>query len=344
MIDLHAHVVLPDVMGRAGKYGPELFREADGTPGFRVGEYRLVGVPYEGTPFMELSLRVEAMDAAGIEIQVLSPNPLTYFHHIEAPVAAEFCKWHNDSMAEAVSLYPTRLAGFAQLPVQDPALAAQELERSVTKLGLVGAYFGTDLAGGLHSPAMDELWAMATALDVPVFLHPGPHGIDGPPGDERLREWGLDLYLGFAFEESLAVSQLLFGGVLDRHPLLDCSVSHGGGATAWLMERMEIAAQTRPGIEEALRKPGAVRARLRRLWWDAHVGGEAARRFLMETMGSERLLPGTNFCGWDSGHSLVDAHTGDEQPDGAIHDHTPTELDLTELLDANARRVLRNRI
>ncbi len=336
MIDLHAHVVLPEVMGRAGRYGPELLREADGTPVFRVGDYRLVGVPYEGTPFMDVGLRVEAMDAAGIEIQVLSPNPLTYFHHIEAPVAAEFCRWHNDSMAEAVARYPTRLAGFAQLPIQDPALAASELQRAVAELGLVGAYFGTDVAGGLHAPAMDELWAMATALDVLVFLHPGPHGIDGPSGNERLREWGLDLYLGFAIEETLAVSQLLFGGVLDRHPQLDCCVSHGGGATAWLMERMEIAAQTRPGIDEALREPGAVRARLRRLWWDAHVGGPAARGFLMEMMGTERLLPGTNFCGWDSGHSLGGGSTHSPQSE--------SELGLNELLDTNARKVLRNRI
>lgn len=323
MIDLHAHVVLPGVMGRAGIHGPELYERGDGMPCFRAGAYELVGVRYQGSPFMDPELRLEAMDAAGIDLQVLSPNPITYFHHIEAEVADEFCRWHNDEMAELVGRYPSRLAGFAQVPVQDPRRAAAELERAVTRLALVGAYVGTEVPGGLHSEPMDELWAAAVALDVPVFLHPGPHGIDGPPGDDRLGEWGLDLYLGFAIEETLAVSQLVFGGVLDRHPDLDVCVSHGGGATSWLLERMRTAAEGRPGLPEALRAPGALDARLRRLWWDAHVGGPAALGFLAETFGVDHLVPGTNFAGWD---------TAQRESPGAA---------WSERLDANALRLLR---
>ena len=82
-IDIHAHAVLAGSMGAAGKHGPEIGYTDEGDPWFRVGDYRLDGVRYEGSPFMEGDIRVANMDSAGIDFQVVSPNPLTYFHHIE---------------------------------------------------------------------------------------------------------------------------------------------------------------------------------------------------------------------------------------------------------------------
>lgn len=332
MIDLHAHVVPAGVTGRAGTWGPTAGERSDGTPWFRVGGYELVGVRYEGTAFTDPDVRLARMDAAGISVQVLSPNPITYLHHVPAPVAGDFCRWHNDTMAELVGRHPTRLRGFAQLPVQDPAAAAAELARAVGELGLVGGYIGTEMPHDLDAPAMDELWAAAVEADVPIVIHPAPHGIDGPPADPRLRRWDLDLFLGFAYEETIAVAQLVLGGVLDRHPALDVAVSHGGGATAWLRERLRRAAASRPGVPDALREPGAVDARLGRLWWDAHVGGPEARAVLAGTFGTGRLLPGTNFAGWDS------------PPTDEARSRAGSDPDLDDRLDANARRFLRNRL
>ncbi|MEZ5209228.1 MAG: amidohydrolase family protein [Acidimicrobiales bacterium] len=89
--------------------------------------------------------------------------------------------------------------------------------------------------------------------------------------DERLARFDGDLWLGFVYEETLAVASLVLGGVLDRHPTLDVCVSHGaaprpGWRSGWSTPR------TRPWGAEALAEPGAVTERLRR-WWDAHVGG-----------------------------------------------------------------------
>ena len=86
--------------------------------------YTLEGVRYRGSPFMEVDLRLAAMDEAGIDYQVLSPNPLTYFHHIDPADALAFCRRHNDVLAELVARHPDRLAGFAALPMQSPAAAA----------------------------------------------------------------------------------------------------------------------------------------------------------------------------------------------------------------------------
>ena len=124
VIDVHAHVVLQETMGAAGDLGPEMGGQDGDSPWFRVGGYRLDGVRYQGSPFMDAQLRQKRMDEAGIDFQVLSPNPLTFLHFIEAQAAAEFCRVHNDALARLVALHPDRLAGFAALPAQSPERAA----------------------------------------------------------------------------------------------------------------------------------------------------------------------------------------------------------------------------
>lgn len=321
-IDVHAHVVLDEVMGAAGRHGPELGADDCGVPWFRVGDYRLDGVKYQGSPFMDVDLRLAAMDAAGIDLQVLSPNPLTYFHHIAPDDALAFCRRHNDVLAELVARHPGRLAGFAALPMQAPSAAARELERATRELGLVGAYIGTEFGHALDAPALDDFYARVVACDVPLFIHPAPAGIDGPPGDVRLRRFDLDLVLGFAAEESLAVATLVFGGVLDRHPALDVCLSHGGGGAPFMQGRMACAARKRPWSPERLRAPGAFEAEMARIWFDVHVHDPRSLALLVGVVGDERLVWGTNFAGWDQGaHDVLG--------------------DLAPKLASNARRLLR---
>ncbi len=327
MIDLHAHVVLEDALGAAGPDGPELDEgdEATGRPPcFRVGSYVLEGVDYRGTAFMDVEVRLARMDALGIELQVLSPNPLTYFHHVAPDRAVAFCARHNDAMAALVDGAPGRLRGLAQLPLQDPERAARELRRAVTDLGLLGAYVGTDPGRPLDDPTLDVVYGTCVDLDVPLFVHPAPSGIDGPRRDDRLDRFDADLWLGFAYEEALAVAALVLGGVLFRHPDLDVCISHGGGATSWLAERMAHAARTRAWADEGLRQEGEVEARLARLWWDAHVGGPEALAALLSAFGPDRLVAGTNLAGWDEG----------SDPSGG-------DAALAATMDGNARRLLR---
>jgi aminocarboxymuconate-semialdehyde decarboxylase len=327
VIDLHAHVVLESALGAAGPHGPDLVEGDPATgrlPCFRVGDYRLVGVDYRGSPFMDLGARLAAMDAAGIGLQVLSPNPLTYFSHVEPAWGAAFCRRHNDEVARLVSSAPGRLAAFAQLPVQDPPRAADELRRAVGELDLVGPYLPTDLGRPLDDPALDVLWSACVELDVPVFLHPAPDGVNGPRRDDRLARFDADLWLGFAYEETLAVATLVLGGVLERHPALDVCMSHGGGATSWLLERLEHAARTRPWGPDHLAGPGRATEQVRRIWWDAHVGGPQALRSLVAAMGTARIVAGTNLAGWDQ---CLDPSHGDAE--------------LAAIFDTNARRLLR---
>jgi aminocarboxymuconate-semialdehyde decarboxylase len=319
-VDVHAHVVLEETFGTAGAHGPTLSDE-DGVPVFRVGSYCLRGVRYRGSPFMEPDKRIAAMDAAGIGVQVLSPNPLTYFHHVAAQDAIAFCRRHNDALARLVRAHAPRLLGFAALPMQDVSAALDELDRA-RELGLLAGYVGTDFGTLLDATTLDRFYAGCVARDVPLLLHPAPAGIDGPLGDARLGRFDLDLVLGFAAEETLAVATLIYGSVLDRHPKLDVCISHGGGAAAFLVGRMSAAARKRAWAPAALKPDGALEERLARLWYDVHVHDARALGLLRSVVGDARLVYGTNFAGWDQ---------AEPQPLGA----------LGETLTRNAARLLR---
>jgi aminocarboxymuconate-semialdehyde decarboxylase len=298
-IDLHAHAVLEETMGAAGIHGPELCASADGVPVFRVANYRLHGVRYRGSAFMDVERRLAAMDSAGIDFQVLSPNPLTYFHFVDVPAAIAFCRRHNDALAAVVSRHPGRLAGLAALPMQSPVDAAAELRRAVGDLGLWGASIGTEFGIRLDAPELDAFYGLLVELNVPLFFHPGPAGIDGPAAYPAVDRFDLELLIGFATHETIAVGTLIFGGVLDRHPRLDICMSHGGGAISLLAGRFAQAAQKRSWAAAELRAPGAFESRLKRLWFDNHLHSEPAKALLESVVGRDRLVLGTNFAGWD---------------------------------------------
>ena len=319
VLDVHAHAVLAASEGAAGAAGPELGTADDGRPFYRVGEYVLHGVRYAGSPFMDVDVRLAAMDAAGIGRQLLSPNPLTYFGDLPRDDAVAFARRHNDGLAALVAAHPHRLLGAAQLPVQDVDAAIAEARRAVRDLGLVALYVDTDPGGRtLDDPALDPFHEAVVALDVPLFVHPTPLG----QADPRLRRFDLDLQLGFAHDETLAVAALVFGGVLERHPGLDVCVSHGGGAAAYLAGRFARAVSTRAWASPRLRADG-FDAWFRRLWFDTHVHDAGSAALLAARADPDRLVFGTNFAGWDS-----------------EADDTPTGAEAARLT-RNAERLLR---
>ncbi|MFD1825054.1 MULTISPECIES: amidohydrolase family protein [Mumia] len=320
VIDVHAHAVLAETLGAAGDAGPELSADPD-QPWYRVGGYVLHGVRYRDSPFMDPDLRIARMDEVGIDLQMLSPNPLTYFGDLAVHDAVTYCRKHNDALATVVGDHRDRLCGAAQLPLQDVDAAVAELRRAVSDLGLVSAAIDTDPLRALDDPAMDPFYETLVELDVPLFLHPSPLGPEGPPADRRLRRFDLDLLVGFAYDETLAVSTLILGGVLDRHPGLDVCVSHGGGATALLAGRLASAARRRPWAAPDLADGGFER-QLRRLWFDTHVHSDRALACLIDAVGTDHLVFGTNFAGWD----------GAEAPEPGK---------LADALSRNATRLLR---
>ena len=181
LIDVHGHIVLEGSMGRAGACGPEIGYHPDGSPWFRVGNYRLDGVAYRGSLFIDVDMRLAAMDDAGIRVQALSPNPLTYLHFIDAVAAVDFCRAHNDSLAAVVADHPDRFVGLGALPMQDIGAACAELQRIVADLGLLGGYVGTDFGTPLDAPRHGRAVPVLHRAGRAAVHAPHPVGHRRPP-------------------------------------------------------------------------------------------------------------------------------------------------------------------
>ena len=298
VIDTHAHVVLRETEGAAGKYGPEILFDGD-IPIYRIGNYSLRDVNYLGTAFTDPKIRLDRMDEAKIDVQILTPNPLTYFHYIEASKAISFSKIHNDSLAKTIQFAPERFLGMANLPIQDPIAARDEIYRCVEELNLCGAAIGTSSIRQLDDPCYDILYDAFELLGVPLFIHPAPSGIDRPLIEESLRKYELDLMVGFSFQETIAVSNLIFGGVLERHPKLHVCISHGGGMLPFVAGRLSKASKKRSWVPMNLRPDGAFEEEIRKLWYDSHVHSNHSLDLLEKIVGNDRIVYGTNFAGWD---------------------------------------------
>ena len=183
--------------------------------------------------------------------------------------------------------------------MQDPHEASKELERCTQDLGLKGAYIGTDFPSGISHQSMDELYKTFVQLDVPLFIHPAPQGINGPYSDDRLDDYSLDLTVGFANDETVALGNIIFGGVLHKNPDLDICISHGGGNIAFLAGRMALAAENRHTSPDWIREKGEFLRQLKLIWFDNHVHQKESLDLLDNLVGSDRQVLGTNFLGWD---------------------------------------------
>lgn len=320
IIDVHAHVVFEELNGAAGAHGPEAGVDRDGMPFFRIGGYMMKPLAYQDSVFTNLELRLSHLDRLGITVQILSPNPLTFFHGIEAKIAADFCRQHNALMAKKVAEKPDRLRGLAALPIQDVDAACDELDHAIGTLGLTGAMIGTDIPQGFACSSMDALYGKLVALNVPLFIHASSTDGVGGLTDQRLAAHNLSLSLGYAHEETLAVAQILLGGVLDRHPEIDICISHGGGTVAFLAEKIDQLAKVDSSVGDGVRHNGFLHE-LQKLWFDTHVKGEIAQHALHHYAHAERLVLGTNLGGFDT----------PDQLDLNIRELTPNAMKLLRL-------------
>ena len=183
------------------------------------------------------ALRIREMDEAGIDLQVISENnPAS--QNLDAETSVKLARASNDALYEAVRAHPTRFAGFATLPTPNPKVAADELERAVSKLGFKGAM----IMGLTHGHFMDEkqfrpIFERAVALDVPVYIHPTP---PHPAVQEAyFKEYPVLAVapLGFTLETLTHTFRLIVSGLFDALPKLKIIVGHLGETAPFLLWR-----------------------------------------------------------------------------------------------------------
>ena len=305
VVDVHAHVVLPELQGYVAASAPADFAAAQELDARRQGpaSAKISGamVGERWPRLVDLSRRLADMDAAGVDVQLVSPSPSHYYYFAEPGLGAEIARRANTAMMELVAAAPGRLAGLGLAPLQDPAGMVAALEHAVQDCGLLGVEIGSYAPGGdraagqgpnegtveLSDARLEPFWARAEELGALVFLHPF-----GCSLDERLDRFYLANTVSQPAENAVALSHLIFSGVLDRHPGLLLVAAHGGGYLPTTIGRSDHAWRVRPDARECAELPSSY---LKRLWFDSLTHNPAELRALAAAAGTDRILMGSDY-------------------------------------------------
>jgi aminocarboxymuconate-semialdehyde decarboxylase len=226
-----------------------------------------------------------------VDVQVVSIHTPFFGYHLDPAQGKALARDVNDEIAAMSRQWPQRFAGLATLPVQDVKAAIDELERAVTVLGLKGAELDTIVNGeNWDEPRFLPLFKAAEAMGAVLFFHPQPqHNFMM----ERTERYGLFNSLGVIVEDAIVVAMLIFGGVLDACPDLKVCVAHGGGPACYAMGRLDRGWQGRADARGGAQHPPSTYQR--RLYYDTVVGSEKALRFLLDEVGADRVVLGSDW-------------------------------------------------
>jgi aminocarboxymuconate-semialdehyde decarboxylase len=290
-IDIHAHLV-PQSLWRAVAEGREWhgFRHR---PGEGLGTMEANG---KRTAFNSPKVRftpeerIADMDAQGVDMQVVSIHTPFFGHHLDAAEGRALAREVNDEIASMTKQWPQRFAGLATLPMQDVKGAIDELERAVTRLGLKGAELDTQVNGAQwDEPQFLPFFKAAEQMGAVLFYHPQPQHnflID------RINRYGLFNSVGVVLDDAIVVAVLIAGGILEACPDIKICIAHGGGPACLLMGRMDRGWQGRRDVQKIPKPPSAYQ---KKLYYDTVVGSEEALRFLIDQVGIDRVVLGSDW-------------------------------------------------
>jgi len=196
--------------------------------------------------------RIKEMDAAGVDVQVLSLC-VPGCEQFEASDGAAMARQTNDELSAVIKKYPDRYIGLAALAPQDPDGAAKELERAVKQLNLKGVKLNSHVRGEyLDDPKYWIIFETAERLDVPIYLHPT---LPSPSILKPYADYGFPLAgppFGFGAETSLHAMRLIYSGLFDRYPKLKIVLGHMGEALPFWLYRIDFY-WLKPWVDEALK-------------------------------------------------------------------------------------------
>ena len=272
VVDVHAHCVFPEV--------------AD----------LLAGSALAGRAFPAAWTlgpeRIAAMDERGIDIQALSVNTY-WWYAADRELAERIVGLHDRRLAEWCDAHTDRFVALSSVALQDPELAAAQLEFAVRELGHRGASIGghVDNEPPTH-PKYDPFWAAAEELGVPVFMHPNnalnvvrEGGLDG--------RGGLSNIVGNPLETTVFLTHMIFDGTLDRFPRLKVCAAHGGGYLPSYLGRTEVACAVREDANCANAKPPSAYLK-DQIMVDSMVFSAEGLRHLVAETGASQVVYGSD--------------------------------------------------
>jgi aminocarboxymuconate-semialdehyde decarboxylase len=234
--------------------------------------------------------RLADMKSLGVDVQVVSTNVAFYKYDQDVATTAAIARACNDEVHQMTVDYPDRFAGLATLPMQDTKAAIAELERCVVQLGLKGAMINDHVNGRtFDAPEFLPFWQEAQRMGTLIFIHQARPTLV----HQRIDRYHLPNTIGNLVDRAVTFASFVFGGVMDRCPDLKVCLAHGGGYTCFGIGRMDRGWQVRSEARMHLDKPPS--AYLRKFYYDCLTHSEPALRMLLDTVGADRVVLGTDW-------------------------------------------------
>ncbi len=269
--------------------------------------------------------QVAEMTRRAVDLAAVSPSPTLLQYHLDAERGLALHRMVNDEIADLVAAYPARYVGLAAVPLQDTALAIQEMERAMQVKRMRGVEISTHVGGrNLDDASLRPFFRAAADLGAFVFVH--PLAVLAP---ERLSRHYLTNLLGNPTETAIAIASMMFGGVFDDCAALTCCFAHGGGSFSALLGRWEHGYEVRPEAQNN----GALspRAYLPRVYVDSLVHDDRMTRLLVDTVGADHMMLGSD----------MPFDMGADDPVDRIHRLDSLSADeVRAILGGTARRLL----
>ena len=323
-VDTHAHVVVPEILRDAapGEHWRPALRRVDGRRIVELGGVRVGSMTHE---FVELDRILAAQERAGIDHVVLSPWVPLLFYDVDPDEGLSRCRVQNEGLARMRAERPHRVTVLGAVPLQDPVLAASELDELMGS----GAFAGVEIVASvrgtyLGDPQFEPFWEAAERTSALVFIHPTTRGF----GEEVFRDYYLHNLVGNPMETTLTAAHMVLAGVMERHPNLKVLLAHGGGAILALRGRLRHGHDVIPAAGAALSEPPDVS--IRRFLFDTVTHDPTLLRDLVREVGADRVLLGSDYP-----FDMADPH-----PVETVRRAALDEDDEAALLWGNAERLL----
>ncbi|HTS42180.1 MAG TPA: amidohydrolase family protein [Xanthobacteraceae bacterium] len=289
-IDAHAHILTEETMKLLEKETPKVAPKLNPL-GKDLFELSIAGVPYRPFPKggFDIEQRLKDMATSEVDMQVLSITPQTFLYNQDAGLTTASSIVQNDQIAKHVREHPKRFYGLATLPMQAPKAAADELERSIAKLGLKGAQIASNIMGkNLDEPEFEPVWQVANQHAAFLMIHP-----NNIAGADRLKNYYLANLIGNPLDTTIAAACLVFGGVIERFPNIRFFMVHGGGFTPYQAGRWQHGWHVRPEPQKHLKEPPALT--IRTFYWDTILHGRPQLEFLVKEFGAAHVMLGSDY-------------------------------------------------
>jgi aminocarboxymuconate-semialdehyde decarboxylase len=288
-VDFHTHVISEEFLNLAEKYGddrwPILEKTCDCGANIMIAGKKLREITDHTWDPEE---RIKDMDKEGIDVQVLSPIPVTFSYWSEPEQGLEMARFQNDFIASTAKEYPKRFVGLGTVPLQDVDLAVKEMDRAIHELGLKGIELGSNVNGkNLDDRALRKFFQYADKWEAPLFVHPW-----ATMGRERMPRYNFMYMVGMPSETALAAGSIIMSGMLDEYPNLKICFAHGGGSLPYLLPRMDKGWNVWPQIRKTEHPPSHY---AKQLYYDTLVYETQNLELMIKRFGTKQIMVGTDY-------------------------------------------------